>query len=130
MRTKLTHPKYKAVGGIGLEYYRRQSSHDRQLQQEVFGDLLRLALHYQKLVVIHCRNAFQDCFEICRDILPKNWKIHLQCFTEGSISAKRWCRHFYNTFIGVTPILLDQHHEKHQVVQYVATNISLRRLQV
>lgn len=51
-----------AVGETGLDYTDRES--DRQLQQDIFRQQLRLAVKYSLPVIIHCRHAFADLLRI------------------------------------------------------------------
>lgn len=51
-----------AVGETGLDYYHHHSSPD--IQKKFFIKYLHLALECQLPVVIHCRDAFKDFFEI------------------------------------------------------------------
>lgn len=56
--------RVKAVGEIGLDYYRDLSPRD--VQKEVFEKQLNLAKRYNKPVVIHCRDAYGDTVEILK----------------------------------------------------------------
>jgi TatD DNase family protein len=52
----------KAVGETGLDYYYQHSN--REIQKEFLRLYLQLALDCQLPIVIHCREAFADFFEI------------------------------------------------------------------
>ncbi len=52
----------KAVGETGLDYYYQHSA--REIQKEFLRHYLHLALECHLPVVIHCRDAFADFFEI------------------------------------------------------------------
>lgn len=72
----------KAVGETGLDYYYEHSNRDTQKQ--FLRRYLHLALECQLPVIIHCREAFADFFEI----LDAEYQIHgrhapgvLHCFT-------------------------------------------------
>lgn len=52
----------KAIGETGLDYYYDYSS--KEIQKDFFHRYLHLALECQLPVVIHCREAFADFFEI------------------------------------------------------------------
>jgi TatD DNase family protein len=54
--------KVVAIGEIGLDFYRKWSPHQRQL--EVFGQQLDLARELGLPVVIHCREAHQEMLEV------------------------------------------------------------------
>lgn len=56
LETFLNNPLVKAVGEIGLDYaYLHESS--KEIQQEVFLQMLTLSQQYKKPVVLHCRKT-------------------------------------------------------------------------
>jgi TatD DNase family protein len=60
------HPKVKALGEMGLDYYRNLSP--RPVQQQVFREQLALARELDLPVVIHDRDAHGDVLKLlCRD---------------------------------------------------------------
>lgn len=72
----------KAVGETGLDYYYEHSN--REIQKQFLRRYLHLALECQLPVVIHCREAFSDFF----DILDADYQVNgrhapgvLHCFT-------------------------------------------------
>jgi TatD DNase family protein len=58
------HPKCVAVGECGLDYYYDHAPRDRQL--EVFSAQIELAKNVQKPLVIHVRDAWDDCLRLLR----------------------------------------------------------------
>lgn len=56
------HPKVRAIGEIGLDYYRDYSPHE--LQKEIFRVQLDLAAQLALPIVIHNRNADVDMFQM------------------------------------------------------------------
>lgn len=76
----------KAVGETGLDYYYEHSNRD--IQKQFLRRYLHLALECQLPVVIHCREAFKDFFEILDAEYQLNRKHApgvLHCFT-GTIA--------------------------------------------
>jgi len=69
VRDKLTamaaNKKVRAIGEIGLDFYRNHSPHD--IQRKVFKKQLELAVELNLPIVIHTRDAFEDTFEIVKD---------------------------------------------------------------
>lgn len=63
--------KVVAIGEIGLDYYHLDPTKDvsvaKRKQQEVFLKQLVLARHLDLPVIIHCRQAHDDLFEILQD---------------------------------------------------------------
>jgi len=60
-----THPKFLAVGEIGLDYHYDHSPRD--VQKRVFIRQLELARQAKLPIVIHCREAWADLGEIIHD---------------------------------------------------------------
>jgi TatD DNase family protein len=82
------HPKVIAWGEIGLDYFYDHSP--RELQQQVFRDQMELARARKLPIVIHCRDAWDDCLEILEDA----WRSTglggiLHCFSGTLEQARR-----------------------------------------
>jgi len=120
----LNHPRAIAVGECGLDYSIRSSS-PKEKQHFVFKRQLRIAINFNKPIVVHCREAEYDCFVIMKEILPKNWKIHLHCYTGDLEQAEQYMAHFPNLYFGVTNLVTYPTATK---VHQNATDIPLRRL--
>jgi TatD DNase family protein len=65
LKQLLLRRKVLAVGEIGLDYYRDISP--REKQREVFRRQIGIALYFDKPLVIHCRDAFDDVIRILRE---------------------------------------------------------------
>jgi len=63
------HKKVKAIGEIGLDYYRDLSPRD--IQRDVFHRQLEIAVQTEMPVVIHTRESFRDTLEIIRKYADK-----------------------------------------------------------
>ena len=59
-------PKVRALGEIGLDYYWKDNP-PRALQQNVFHRQLELAQSLRLPVIVHDREAHQDCLSIVRE---------------------------------------------------------------
>ncbi len=82
------HPKVIAWGEIGLDYFYDHSP--REIQAEVFRTQMELAAGAKLPIVIHCRDAWDDCLAQ----LEQHWKATglggiLHCFTSTLEHAKR-----------------------------------------
>jgi TatD DNase family protein len=107
MRELAKNPKVRAIGEIGLDYYRDYSP--RELQKEIFQAQLDLAAELSLPVVIHNRNADVDMLPILddwqselvssRNPLAKRPGV-LHSFSGDLQSARRAVS--WNFFLGIT----------------------------
>lgn len=81
------------VGECGLDYYRNLSPRDAQI--EAFKDQLGLAKTHDIPIVIHCRDAFSDVFDLVGEA-DLGEKAVLHCWTGG----RKWTKRFRE--LGVT----------------------------
>ncbi len=65
LRALAAHPKVKAVGEIGLDYYWKDNP-AHGLQQRVFHDQMELAEELGLPVIVHDREAHRDCLEVVK----------------------------------------------------------------
>ena len=92
------HPKVKAIGEIGLDYY--YETVPRQRQQDAFRRQLALAKELDMPVIIHQRNAYDDTLKIVDEFPGVRGVFH--CFS-GSVEYAKLVlkRGFYIGFTGV-----------------------------
>jgi len=116
------HPKVIAWGEIGLDYFYDHSP--RETQAEVFRAQMDLA-HAAKLpIIIHCRDAWDDCLTQ----LEQHWKPTglggiLHCFTSTLEHAKRGLdMGFFVSFAG------NSTYPKAQGIRDVAKELPLDRI--
>ena len=86
LRQLAAHPKVRAIGEIGLDYYWKENP-PRALQQDVFRRQLELAQTLHLPVIVHDRDAHGDCMAIVRDYPQVTGVFH--CFS-GSAEMARW----------------------------------------
>ena len=82
------HPKVIAWGEIGLDYFYDHSPRD--VQERVFRQQMELARAAKLPLIIHCRDAWEDCLRV----LEEAWKPTglggvLHCFTSTLEHAQR-----------------------------------------
>jgi len=81
------HPRVIAWGEMGLDYYYDHSPRD--VQQQVFRRQLGQAREAKLPVVIHCRDAWEDCLAMMeQDWKPTGLGGILHCFT-GTLAEAR-----------------------------------------
>ena len=96
----LQHPKCVAFGEIGLDYSEHSPS-DPQTQRDILRHQLQLVVPFGKPLLLHCRDAEQDLYEILTQHLPWDWLIHLHCFTGEPHVATQFLSKFPNLYLGV-----------------------------
>ena len=73
------HPKVKAIGEIGLDYYRDRAPRD--LQKHIFLEQLDLASALELPVIIHSRQSMADVIDVLKD-----WQLGLSDTKPGLAS--------------------------------------------
>lgn len=74
-----------AIGEIGLDYHLfkgEDASGKKQQQRVLFEEQLRIALRFDLPVIMHCRDAFGDFFDVL-DSLPVMPRGVIHCFSGG-----------------------------------------------
>lgn len=78
--------KVVAIGETGLDYYRNRSPHEDQ--QRIFRNHLVLAKAHNLPVIIHCRDASDDCLKILNEHKNGSLKGVVHCFSGTREIAK------------------------------------------
>ena len=65
LRDLAAHPKVRAIGEIGLDYYWKENP-PKEFQQRVFHRQMELAETLNLPVIVHDREAHADCLEVVR----------------------------------------------------------------
>ncbi len=91
-------PKVVAIGETGLDFYYNLSTKDEQIR--AFTSQLGIAKELNKPVIVHCRDAFDEIFDIITKVGHKLGVFH--CFTgEPSMLEKIDELGFYISFSGI-----------------------------
>lgn len=61
-----THPKVVAIGECGLDYFRLNDEQQKILQKELFEQQTEFAIKYDKPLMLHVRDAYDDALDILR----------------------------------------------------------------
>lgn len=80
IKQKLSNLKIVAVGEIGLDYY--WTKDNKEEQKQLFINQIKIAKEFNKPVIIHCRDAVEDVYEILKkEYEEKKFKIIMHCFS-------------------------------------------------
>ena len=90
MAELLKHPKIKAVGEIGLDYYWDKEDSIRELQKQAFIKQIKLANTAQKTLIIHDREAHKDTFDILKEYRSPEINVVMHCYS-GSTEFMKEC---------------------------------------
>lgn len=74
-----------AIGECGLDYHQYKgeaAAGKKSNQKRLFDEQLRLALKYDLPVIMHCRDAYEDFFDVM-DSLPQLPRGVIHCFSGG-----------------------------------------------
>lgn len=94
------HPKIIAIGETGLDYFRL--SGDLEWQRTRFRTHIRAAIHSNKPLIIHTRNAAEDTLRIMREENAKLVGGVMHCFTESlEVALQAIELGFYISFSGI-----------------------------
>jgi TatD DNase family protein len=85
-RDLLAAPQAVAVGEIGLDYYYDHSP--RADQRRVFAAFLDLAGEFRRPVIVHCRDAFDDCLPMLAAVASAGLRILIHSFTGTPAQAE------------------------------------------
>ncbi|MBN2868681.1 MAG: TatD family hydrolase [Flavobacteriaceae bacterium] len=89
--------KFYAVGEIGIDLYWDKST--LPIQQVAFRQQIKLAKQHKLPIVIHCRDAFDEVFEILEEEKADNLYGIFHCFTGSLEQAKQAIK--YNMKLGI-----------------------------
>lgn len=90
-------PNIRAVGEIGLDYH--WDDCPRELQMQAFSRQLEMAKKIGKPVVIHCREAEEDCLTLLEAGGFSGYPLLWHCFGGDSRMARRIIRHGWHISI-------------------------------
>ncbi len=77
--------KVLAIGEIGLDFFRNLSPYS--VQREVFTNQALLAVDYDLPIVVHNRDAHQECYKILKSVKARDVVFH--CFSGDIIFAQQ-----------------------------------------
>lgn len=83
----ISNPKVVAIGEIGLDYYWDDVPRDKQ--KEIFIKQVDLAKKYNKPIVIHCRDAYEDTYTILKQAAHRGV---MHCYSGSYEMAERFIK--------------------------------------
>ena len=95
-----SHPRVRAVGETGLDYYRTRDKAGQVIQREAFAAHIAMAKAYDQTLVVHDRDAHADVLDMLDGEGPPD-RIVMHCFS-GDADFARACvdRGAYLSFAG------------------------------
>jgi TatD family hydrolase len=75
--------KLIGIGEVGLDNFHGKDEVSRRTQRDFFRTQIQLSINLNLPLVIHCRDAFEDLFEILRDFPRIHGRFLVHCFTGG-----------------------------------------------
>ncbi len=113
----LKHPKIVAIGEIGLDYHFEPETKDEQIK--LLHKQLQIAQDTQIPVIIHDREAHEDCYNIINDYKLKEVIFH--CFSGDKEFAKKCIEKGYYIAIGGV-VTFKNAKDLKEVAKYVPTD--------
>ena len=105
------HPKTVAIGECGMDFFHADKNIDYDRQKKLFLDQVKFALKYDKPLMIHARNAYEELIELLKSI---TWTRRVQVrgnvhFFAGdwAVAQKLFALGFTVSFTGVITFVRD-----------------------
>lgn len=110
-----------------MDYHKFEGKNyaEPDLQKQIFVDQMKHAIAFSKPIVIHTREAEADTFRMMKEYIPRDWKIHVHCFTDSKQFAQQLMSEYPNLYIGFTGVITFKNSEK---LREVVKSIPLERL--
>ncbi len=103
------HPRVRAVGETGLDYYRTRDAAAQAIQRDAFAAHIAMAKAYDKTLVIHDRDAHDDILKVIDSEGPPS-RIVMHCFSGDDYFAKACLdRGAYLSFAGTITFKNNDH---------------------
>jgi len=120
LRELVHHPRVKAIGEVGLDYYRNLSP--GELQRRSLRTFLDWSLETGKPLIIHTREADADILRLLREKSRSHWRGVFHCFPGDLAMAEEvMALGFHLSFTGVVTF-------KNAAMADVAARVPLHRM--
>lgn len=98
---QIKNPKVVAIGEIGLDYH-WDSAPSKDIQKSAFIKQLKLANKFGYPVSVHCRDAYEDAYQIFKEVDLSNTKIIMHSFNDNVEWLNKFLKlGFYISYSGV-----------------------------
>lgn len=84
----LAHPKVVAIGEVGLDYFHDHSPRD--VQEKLLRTFLGWYNEYQKPLIIHCRDAYEDLLRILKEHKGAPYRGTLHCYSSNAATMTKY----------------------------------------
>lgn len=119
LKELVNNEKVVAVGETGLDYFRNDSDHTDQ--QKFFRKHIELAIDSRLPLIVHNREANDDCIKIIKEYIPLGLKGVVHCFSSNKEYAKKFLDlGFYISFTGT--ITYPNAKTLHETIKYIPTD--------
>ena len=116
MRKQLSHPKVKAVGEIGLDYYWNEPQ--KEVQHKWFRKQLRLAHEANLPIIIHSRDAAADTYGIMKEEGADGLTGVIHCYSYTRETARNYLN--WNYYFGIGGVSTFQNAKKlKEAIEYI-----------
>ncbi len=102
-----------AIGEIGLDYYRMYNP--KEMQLKIFEAQIKLAMEFDLPIVIHDRDAHEDCFQMLKRYKPK--KVVFHCFSGDILFAEKVLNEGW--FISITGVITYKNNNLSDIIRIV-----------
>ena len=120
LKQHANHDSVKAIGEIGLDYFRNFQSHE--IQKKCFEHLLELAIETKLPAFLHHRDAFSDFYPILNNAIDHLSPSIVHCFTGTKEELKSFLD--LGLYIGITGWICDpkRGNEVKSLLKYIPTD--------
>jgi TatD DNase family protein len=123
IRAVAAHEKIVAIGECGLDFFYKHS--DPEIQKDVLAKQVRLACELNLPVIIHCRDAWDECLDILEREGQGGVRGVFHCFTGGpEILPRINALDFFVSFSGIVTF------PKSEQIQKAAPLVPMNRILV
>jgi len=94
--------KVVAIGECGIDHYRVEGDDMKNIQEETFRRHIRLARELKKPIIVHCRDAYEDCFRVLKEERAGEVGGTMHCFVGTWSEAQKFLDlGFHLSFTGI-----------------------------